>query len=87
MGDSLYGGKKSKLSGLSRQFLHARRIEVQLPNGTWIEAESELADDLRQALKSLGSGLVNNLWNNLKSQITSTKLQINSKPQILNFKT
>lgn len=61
MGDSLYGGKKSKLSGLSRQFLHARRIEVQLPNGTWIEAESELADDLRQALKSLGSGLVNNL--------------------------
>ncbi len=61
MGDSLYGGKKSKLSGLIRQFLHARRIEVQLPDGTWIEAESELAGDLKDVLVSLGSKAVKNL--------------------------
>lgn len=61
MGDSLYGGKKSKLSGLSRQFLHARRIEVQLPDGTWIEAESELSKDLRQILIDLDSKTVSNI--------------------------
>jgi 23S rRNA pseudouridine1911/1915/1917 synthase len=61
MGDQLYGGKKTVLEGLSRQFLHARRIEVQLPDGTWIEAESELSEDLRNVLASLGSKLVNTL--------------------------
>lgn len=61
MGDSLYGGKKAKLLGLSRQFLHARRIEVQLPDGMWIEAESELSDDLRQVLIDLESKTVSNI--------------------------
>jgi 23S rRNA-/tRNA-specific pseudouridylate synthase len=61
MGDTLYGGKKTVLTGLSRQFLHARRIEVQLPDGTWIEAESELAEDLRAILTNLGSKLIDNL--------------------------
>jgi 23S rRNA pseudouridine1911/1915/1917 synthase len=55
MGDELYGNKKSYLPGLQRQFLHAKRIEVRLPDGTWIEAESELADDLKEVLKHLGS--------------------------------
>src|SRR6185369_7268113 len=45
IGDPLYGNKKSKLQGLDRQFLHAKRIEVQLPDKTWIEAESEFPED------------------------------------------
>ncbi|HYV34027.1 MAG TPA: RluA family pseudouridine synthase [Candidatus Limnocylindria bacterium] len=61
MGDSLYGNKKTVLKGLDRQFLHAKKIEVQLPSKTWIEAESELADDLKDVLKSLGSKIVNQL--------------------------
>ncbi|MCL5666931.1 MAG: RluA family pseudouridine synthase [Patescibacteria group bacterium] len=61
MGDSLYGGKKSLLSGLERQFLHARKIEVRLSDGTWIEAESELTDDLKEVLKNLNSKLANTL--------------------------
>lgn len=61
MGDTLYGGKMSMFPGLARQFLHARKIEVQLPDKTWIEAESELADDLREVLKGLGSKVIHNL--------------------------
>jgi 23S rRNA pseudouridine1911/1915/1917 synthase len=62
MGDSLYGTKKqTELTGLSRQFLHARRIEVRLQDGTWIEAESELSDDLKQVLTLLNSKIVNTL--------------------------
>ena len=55
MGDELYGGKKTKLQGLNRQFLHAKKIEVQLPDKTWIEAESDLASDLKEVLESLDS--------------------------------
>ncbi len=61
MGDSLYGGKKTKLEGLQRQFLHARKIEVRLPNNTWIEAESELPRDLTDVLYSLNSKIVKQL--------------------------
>ena len=71
MGDELYGGKKVMLEGLSRQFLHAKKIEVQLPaspdgsqggpDKTWIEAESELAEDLKQVLENLGSKAVKSL--------------------------
>lgn len=60
MGDALYGGKRAVLERLHRQFLHARKIEVQLPNGTWIEAESGLPSDLQSVLLQLGSKLVNN---------------------------
>jgi 23S rRNA pseudouridine1911/1915/1917 synthase len=60
-GDSLYGNKAARVLGLRRQFLHARRIEVQLPAGTWIEAESDLPQDLRSVLESLHSKRVNNL--------------------------
>lgn len=66
LGDELYGprlrsrsgsarGKNSSLDGLHRQFLHAKKIEVRLPDKTWIEAESELADDLRKVLEKLNS--------------------------------
>jgi 23S rRNA pseudouridine1911/1915/1917 synthase len=61
MGDMLYGNKKTKLPNLSRQFLHAKRIAVQIPNGDWVEAESPLADDLRNVLKDLGSKSLNQL--------------------------
>ncbi|MFA5991029.1 MAG: RluA family pseudouridine synthase [Candidatus Doudnabacteria bacterium] len=61
IGDELYGRKKIKLAGLKRQFLHAKRIEVQLPDETWIEAESELAPDLKEVLINLGSKIVKTL--------------------------
>jgi 23S rRNA pseudouridine1911/1915/1917 synthase len=61
MGDELYGGKRVALKGLERQFLHAKKIEVRLPNETWIEAESELADDLKKVLANLNSKVVKNL--------------------------
>lgn len=61
MGDELYGGKKSHLSGLNRQFLHAKKIEVRLPDGTWIEAESEFPDDLKEVLIKLNSKIVKQL--------------------------
>lgn len=68
VGDELYGGKKvMKIvteTGeivVPRQFLHAKRIEVQLPNGEWIEAESKLPKDLREILKKLGSSKLNQL--------------------------
>ncbi len=61
MGDELYGGMKVRLEHLHRQFLHAKKIEVRLPDGTWIEAESVLADDLRKVLVSLNSEVASNL--------------------------
>jgi 23S rRNA pseudouridine1911/1915/1917 synthase len=61
LGDELYGNKKTRLPELFRQFLHAKKIEVQLPDKTWIEAESDFPDDLRKVLVGLGSKLVNNL--------------------------
>lgn len=61
LGDSLYGGKKTELKGLKRQFLHAKSIEVQLPEKIWIEAESELPSDLKEILVNLNSKVVNNL--------------------------
>ncbi len=61
MGDELYGGKRVKLEGLGRQFLHAKKIEVQLPDKTWIEAESELSPDLKEVLVNLGSKIVKTL--------------------------
>lgn len=50
-GDTLYG--KCQAPFLPRQFLHASRIEVRLMDGTWIEAESELPQDLKKVLSNL----------------------------------
>ncbi len=61
VGDELYGGKKVMKLGLERQFLHAKRIEVQLPSGETIEAESEFPKDLKDVLHSLNSKKVNTL--------------------------
>jgi 23S rRNA-/tRNA-specific pseudouridylate synthase len=61
LGDELYGNKKTRLPGLYRQFLHAKKIEVQLPDKTWIEAESEFPEDLGQVLVSLNSKVVKEL--------------------------
>ena len=60
-GDSLYGGKASNIEGLSRQFLHAKKIEVRLPDGTWIETEADLPDDLRGTLEGFKSKAVRQL--------------------------
>lgn len=64
-GDELYGSKKKSLQGLHRQFLHAKKIEVQLPaspdggqggpDKAWVEAESEVPNDLKEILVSLNS--------------------------------
>ena len=48
-GDALYGGA-APLPGLARQFLHAEKIEIQMPDGTWIEAHADLPDDLQKVL-------------------------------------
>lgn len=59
VGDELYGGKHLMKLGLTRQFLHAKRIAVQLPDGSWIEAESEFPEDLKAVLRKLHSKKVN----------------------------
>lgn len=48
-GDGLYGPKK-KLQGLDRQFLHASSLEIQLPDESWIEVQSDLPEDLKKVL-------------------------------------
>ena len=55
MGDDLYGKPESqKLSAvLGRQFLHAAKLELQLPDKTWLEIESELSEDLKEVLTKL----------------------------------
>ena len=55
IGDELYGGKNVMKLGLSRQFLHAKKIEVQLPDQSWIEAESDFPRDLQELLIKLDS--------------------------------
>lgn len=59
VGDELYGGKNVMKLGLNRQFLHAKKIEVQLPDESWIEAESEFPKDLKEILTKLNSKKVN----------------------------
>lgn len=61
VGDNLYGGKQGLKLGLHRQFLHAKRIAVMLPDKSWIEAESEFPEDLKEVLISLHSKKVNQL--------------------------
>ena len=55
MGDDLYGKPNSqKLADiLSRQFLHAAKLEFKLPDGTWLEIECELPEDLKSVLAKL----------------------------------
>lgn len=52
-GDSLYGKGSPLLSGLDRQFLHAKRLTFRLPNGTLLDLISELPEDLQMVLNGL----------------------------------
>lgn len=53
-GDLVYGFRKQRLSGLQRQFLHARTLGFRLPGSDeYIELTAELPDDLRGVLEEL----------------------------------
>jgi 23S rRNA pseudouridine1911/1915/1917 synthase len=53
-GDPVYGFRKQRLSGLRRQFLHARTLGFRLPgDDKYIEFTAELPDDLRVVLEEL----------------------------------
>jgi len=53
-GDKLYGFKDSKIpEGLTKQFLHASYLKIQLPSGQYEEFKSELPDELQKILTSL----------------------------------
>lgn len=53
-GDLVYGFRKQRLSGLQRQFLHARTLGLRLPGSDeYIELTAELPDDLRGVLAEL----------------------------------
>jgi 23S rRNA-/tRNA-specific pseudouridylate synthase len=52
--DKFYGFKKPICSfGLSRHFLHANSLELNLPSGSRIKLEADLPDDLQNALNML----------------------------------
>jgi len=54
VGDKLYGFRNSKTpKGLTRQFLHAEKLKIQLPNGKTEEFKSELPEELNEVLKNL----------------------------------
>ncbi len=53
-GDKLYGFKDQIiLEGLSRQFLHASYLKIQLPSGQYKEFNSELPEELQKVLDKL----------------------------------
>ncbi len=51
-GDTLYGSPKRPL-GLARQFLHAAKLEIELPSGEVVTLTSDLPEDLRGFLDHL----------------------------------
>jgi 23S rRNA pseudouridine1911/1915/1917 synthase len=52
-GDRRYAGRRPSPSGLTRQFLHAARLTISLPNGTRPTFVSPLPDDLAAVLDGL----------------------------------
>lgn len=53
-GDRLYSFKNSKIpEGLTRQFLHAKKLKIQLPNGKTEEFISELPEELQKIIDKL----------------------------------
>lgn len=53
-GDMVYGFKDSPVpEGLSRQFLHASYLKIQLPDGTIKEFISDLPEELKKVLENL----------------------------------
>lgn len=56
-GDKLYGGKKTiSPEGLTRQFLHAKSLQITLPSGGKAVFEADLPEDLANVLKLLQKG-------------------------------
>jgi 23S rRNA pseudouridine1911/1915/1917 synthase len=53
VGDQLYGRASSAFPSLTRQFLHARELAFQLPDGRPIRSTAPLPHDLEQALQDL----------------------------------
>lgn len=54
VGDKVYGFKNSKVpEGLTRQFLHACDIMVQMPNGEMKEFHSELPEELETVINNI----------------------------------
>lgn len=52
--DKLYGGKNPECPhGLNRHFLHAKSIELMLPNNSRIKLEADPPDDLQEVLTML----------------------------------
>jgi len=57
-GDSVYGNAKGAVDlPLTRQFLHAARLGLRLPNGEWREFVSPLPGELEAVLRTLRAGL------------------------------
>jgi 23S rRNA pseudouridine1911/1915/1917 synthase len=53
-GDKLYSFKNSPTpEGLTRQFLHAKQLKIQLPSGNVKEFNSELPEELQKVLNNL----------------------------------
>jgi 23S rRNA pseudouridine1911/1915/1917 synthase len=53
-GDKLYAFKNSPTpEGLTRQFLHANKLKIQLPNGQIHEFISELPEDLKKVIEKI----------------------------------
>ena len=53
-GDKMYGFKNQPCPrGLSRQFLHANYLKINLPNGIKKEFKSELPEELKEVLKKI----------------------------------
>jgi 23S rRNA pseudouridine1911/1915/1917 synthase len=55
VGDQLYGGyfKKADAQLINRQFLHAAQLKFKLPEGTLLDLQSELPEDLQEVLKKV----------------------------------
>jgi len=53
-GDKLYGFKNQPIpKGLTRQFLHAKYLKIDLPSGKTMEFSSELPEELNNVLKNI----------------------------------
>lgn len=54
IGDPVYGRRAARISGLTRQFLHAAGLEFRHPvTGAGLQLASGLPDDLDQALQEI----------------------------------
>ena len=54
VGDKVYGNRPtSAKASVGRQFLHAYRLKFQLMDGTWLESDSPLPEDLKNLLNKV----------------------------------